>query len=121
MKTKNPIKNKRLLAALRAARVRARFKGTPKRPRLTVKRSLKHLYLQLIDDTAGKTLVAASDFDLEVKPGSQLERAKEVGKLLAERAKAKKIKTAVFDRGSYRYHGLVAALAEGARQGGLNF
>lgn len=120
MKVKNSIEKKRRLAALRAARVRSRTKGTAEQPRLTVKRSLKHLYAQLIDDTVGQTLAAVSDSEIKTK-GTKLEVAKEVGKLLAERAKAKKIKAAVFDRGGYRYHGLVAALADGAREGGLNF
>jgi large subunit ribosomal protein L18 len=120
MKAKNVIQRKRDKAIRRAARVRARICGTPEQPRLSVKRSLRHLYAQMIDDVAGKTLVAASDFDIKTK-GNNLEVAKAIGKLLAERAKEKKIELAVFDRGSYRYHGLVAALADGAREGGLNF
>lgn len=120
MKVKNPIQKKRSLAKLRAARVRSRTKGTAEQPRLTVKRSLKHLYAQLIDDTVGKTLAAVSDSEIKEK-GTKLEIAKEVGKLLASRAKEKKIELVVFDRGGYRYHGLVAALADGAREGGLNF
>jgi len=120
MKAKNPVKKKRELSARRAGRVRARINGTAKQPRLSVKRSLKHLYAQLIDDVAGKTLAAASDFDIKEK-GAKLEVAKEIGKLLAGRAKEKKIELVIFDRGGYRYHGLVAALAEGAREGGLIF
>jgi large subunit ribosomal protein L18 len=120
MKVKNPIKKKRLLASLRAARVRVRIKGTAKTPRLSVKRSLKHIYVQIIDDVAGKTLVAASDFDVKEKKNG-VELAKEVGLVLAAKAQEKGIKTVVFDRGSYRYHGAVAALADGAREGGLIF
>jgi len=120
MKVKNPIQRKRHLAKLRAARVRARIIGNSEQPRLSVKRSLKHLYAQLIDDTAGKTLAAASDFEIKEK-GSNLEVAKEIGKVIAAKAKEKGITLAVFDRGSYRYHGVVAALADGAREGGLNF
>ncbi|HBR80474.1 MAG: 50S ribosomal protein L18 [Candidatus Uhrbacteria bacterium GW2011_GWE2_45_35] len=120
MKVKNLIERKRHLAELRARRVRARVQGTEKIPRLSVKRSLKHVYAQLIDDAAGKTLAAASDFDIKEK-FSGLDLAKEVGKILATRAKEKGIETVVFDRGSYRYHGLVAALADGARENGMNF
>ncbi|MFH1253331.1 MAG: 50S ribosomal protein L18 [Candidatus Uhrbacteria bacterium] len=121
MKVKNPIARKRHLAKLRAQRVRAKITGTEKEPRLTVKRSLKHFYLQLIDDVAGKTLATASDFDFAQKGSGNLEKAKEVGKILAVRAKEKGIEAVVFDRGSYRYHGVVAALADGAREGGLIF
>lgn len=120
MKIKNPVKKKRYLAGLRAGRVRARVRGTAEQPRLSVKRSLKHVYAQLIDDAAGRTLAAVSDFEVKEK-GTNLERAKEVGKLLAARARKKNIASAVFDRGSYRYHGIVAALADGAREGGLRF
>lgn len=120
MKIKNSIKKKRYLAGLRAGRVRARIKGTAEQPRLSVKRSLKHVYAQLIDDVSGRTLVAASDFEVKEK-GTNLEMAKEVGKLIAARAKEKGIASAVFDRGGYRYHGAVAALADGAREGGLRF
>lgn len=120
MKVKNSVKKKRELTMRRAGRVRARMSGSTEQPRLSVKRSLKHLYAQLIDDASGKTLAAASDFDVGQK-GTKLEVAKEVGKILATRAKEKKIELVVFDRGSYRYHGLVAALADGAREGGLIF
>ena len=116
----NAIKNKRAKAARRAHRVRAVIRGTAAMPRLTVKRSAKHIYAQLIDDGAGRTLCAASDRDVkaDVKP---LEAAKAVGVVLAEKAKAAGLTRAVFDRGSYRYHGRVAALADGAREGGLTF
>lgn len=120
MKEKNPIKKKRRLATLRARRVRARITGTAVAPRLSVKKSLKHIYAQLIDDVSGQTLAAASDLDLKEKMGN-LEAAKEIGGLLADRAKEKNITVVVFDRGGCRYHGRIAALAEGARAGGLQF
>ncbi len=107
-------------AKRRAHRTRARISGTATRPRLSVKRSLKHIYCQLIDDTIGKTLSAASDKDVATK-AKPMELAKEVGKKLAEKAISAGIKDVVFDRGAYRYHGRVAALADGAREGGLNF
>ncbi len=93
------------------------------RARLTVHRSSKHIYAQLIDDRKGETLVAASSMekDLRVKSGANIEAAKVVGKLLAERASAKGLKDVVFDRGGYIYHGRIKALAEAAREGGLNF
>ena len=95
------------------------------RPRLSVFRSGRHIYGQIIDDAAGRTLVAASTLDKalrgDVKTGADREAAKRVGMLLAERAKAAGIETVVFDRGGYRYHGRVQALAEGAREGGLAF
>lgn len=109
----------------RHLRVRRKVRGTAERPRLSVYRSLKHIYAQLIDDVQGHTLVAASTLDPELR--GQLEKtgdreaAKAVGKLIAERAKAKDITRVVFDRGGNLYHGRVAALAEGAREGGLEF
>lgn len=106
------------LAKLRAKRTRARISGTKERPRLSVKRSLKHIYAQLIDDKNGITLVSASDKEITTK-GKPVEIAKEVGKKLAEKAVATGLKEAVFDRGAYRYHGRVAALADGAREGGI--
>lgn len=109
---------KRAHAALRAHRTRSHIRGTSQRPRLSVKRSLKHIYAQLIDDDSGKTLAAASD-KLVASSGKPLEIAKEVGKQLATAATAIGIQQAVFDRGAYRYHGRVAALADGAREGGL--
>ncbi len=114
------IQKKRALAGRRAHRTRAVIRGTADRPRLSVFRSLKHISAQLIDDTTGKTLASASDKDVEAK-GKPVETAKAVGVFLAEKAKSAKVTTVVFDRGSYRYHGRVAALAEGARESGLNF
>ena len=106
----------------RHARVRNKISGTPERPRLCVFRSNAHIHVQLIDDVNGKTLVAASTLDKEVKTkASNIEAAKEVGALVAKRATKAGIKTIVFDRGGYQYHGKVKALAEAAREGGLEF
>ena len=106
-------------ARLRAARTRARLHGTGMCPLLSVKRSLKHIYVQLIDDEAGKTLAAASDKDVQTK-GAPLQTAREVGTIIGKKASALGVAKAVFDRGSYRYHGRVAALADGAREAGLS-
>jgi large subunit ribosomal protein L18 len=105
----------------RVARTRARIHGTKARPRLAVRRSLKHIYAQLIDDAAGKTLVSASDREVTSKSAKPLEIAMEVGKVLAGKAKEMKINSAVFDRRDKKYHGRVKALADGAREGGLTF
>jgi large subunit ribosomal protein L18 len=105
----------------RIARVRAKVKGSAERPRLAVRRSLAHIYAQIIDDESGKTLAAASDADVKAKGLKKTEVAAEVGKVLAERAVAKKISSVVFDRRDKRYHGRVKALADGARAGGLAF
>ena len=106
----------------RHKRVRAKISGTAACPRLDVFRSLQHIYAQLIDDVAGVTLVAASTTEKDFTAyGGNVEAARAVGKLLAERAAEKNIKDCVFDRGGYVYHGRVAALAEGACEGGLNF
>lgn len=105
----------------RAARTRAKIRGTAVRPRLSVFRSLQHIAAQLIDDVAGRTIAQASDRELTGTTGRPLERAAAVGKLLAERAMAKKITHVVFDRGSYLFHGRVQAVANGARASGLIF
>ena len=106
----------------RHKRVRAKISGTPECPRLNVFRSEKNIYAQLIDDTKGVTLCAASSVEKDFEgSGSNKEGARKVGKLIAERAKAKGIEDVVFDRGGYIYHGRVQELAEGAREGGLNF
>ena len=105
----------------RATRVRVKVRGTAERPRLSVYRSLRHISAQLIDDVAGKTIVAASDRQLETKGKKPAEVAMLVGAELATRAKTAGITTIVFDRGPYLYHGRVKAVAEGAREGGLNF
>ena len=106
----------------RHKRVRAKISGTPERPRLNVFRSNTNIYAQIIDDVNGVTLVSASTLDKSLEGyGGNAEAAKKVGQLLAERAKDKGITNVVFDRGGYVYHGRVAALAEGAREGGLEF
>ena len=103
-------------------RVRGKVSGTAERPRLCVFRSEKHIYAQIIDDAAGKTLVSASSVEKGFEgPGSNKEGAGQVGKAVAERALKAGIKTVVFDRGGYVYHGRVQELAEGAREGGLEF
>ncbi len=105
----------------RHLRVRERIRGTAQRPRLAVFRSLSNIYAQLIDDAAGKTLATASTLDAKQAAGNKSERAKAAGTLLAERAKAAGVAEAIFDRGGYRYHGRVKALADAARAGGLKF
>ena len=106
----------------RHTRVRGKISGTPECPRLNVFRSEANIYAQVIDDVAGNTLVAASTLDKEIEGnGGNKTAARAVGKLVAERCKAKGIDTVVFDRGGYLYHGRVAELAEGAREGGLEF
>jgi large subunit ribosomal protein L18 len=107
-------------AARRVNRDRAKVSGTTERPRLAVRRSLAHIYAQVIDDTTGKTLAAASDADVKEKL-NKTDMATAVGKLVAERAKAAKVTTVVFDRRDKKFHGRVAALAEGARAAGLIF
>lgn len=102
-------------------RIRARVRGTDIRPRLNVFRSLNHIYAQVIDDIQGRTLVAASTLDKEVGEAPKLTQAQAVGKLVAERAQAAGITKVVFDRGGYLYHGRIKALAESAREGGLDF
>lgn len=105
----------------RAQRTRSRIIGTAERPRLSVHRSLKYVRAQLIDDRAGKTVCAAYDADMDSGVKKGVERARAVGKALAEKAKTAGITKAVFDRGPYEYHGQVKAIAEGAREGGLKF
>ncbi len=106
----------------RHKRVRGKVSGTPERPRLSVYRSENHIYAQIIDDVNGVTLTAASSTEKGFEgSGGNIEAAKKVGQAVAQRAKDKGIDTVVFDRGGYIYHGRVAALAEGAREGGLEF
>ena len=106
----------------RHKRVRAKISGTPERPRLNVFRSASNIYAQVIDDVTGKTLVAASSLEKGFEcEGTKTDAARQVGMMVAERAKAKGIEVVVFDRGGYVYHGRVQALAEGAREGGLQF
>ena len=106
----------------RHKRVRGKISGTPERPRLNVFRSETNIYAQVIDDVNGVTLVSASSLEKEFDgKGGNVEAARKVGQMVAERAKAKGIENVVFDRGGYIYHGRVQALAEGAREGGLKF
>lgn len=114
-----PDKNK--LRKKRHARVRNRISGTAECPRLNIFRSNKNIYAQVIDDVAGVTLASASALDKEISGGTKTETAAAVGKLVAERAAEKGIKKVVFDRGGYLYHGRVQALAEAARENGLEF
>lgn len=119
---KKPDKNTARIT--RHRRIRSRLSGTAERPRLCVFRSNKHIYCQLIDDTAARTLVAASTLDPELKKLGKTwdtDAAKAVGALIAERAKKAGVEAVVFDRGGYIYHGRVAAVAEAAREKGLNF
>ncbi len=103
-------------------RIRRKVKGTPERPRLAVFRSLKHIYAQIIDDRAGRTLVSASSNEKGASSrGGNLAGAREIGRLIAERAREKGITRVVFDRGGYLYHGRIKALAEAAREAGLEF
>jgi large subunit ribosomal protein L18 len=106
-------------------RVRTRVTGTPERPRLCVYRSLGHIYGQVIDDRSGRTIVSASSIDKETKKGlkggGNVASAKAVGKIIADRAKAVGVSKVVFDRGGYKYHGRVKALADAAREAGLQF
>jgi large subunit ribosomal protein L18 len=105
----------------RRRRVRARIRGTAERPRLSVYRSNRGVFAQLIDDDAGRTLASVSWTEPDLRELDSMEQAKRVGQLLAERAKGAGVETCVFDRGGYRFHGRVAAIAEGAREGGLKF
>jgi large subunit ribosomal protein L18 len=105
----------------RRRRVRAKVRGTAARPRLSVYRSNRGVFAQLIDDDAGRTLASVSWTEPELRELASMEQASRAGQLLAERAKQADVETCVFDRGGYRYHGRVAAVAEGAREGGLKF
>ncbi len=103
------------------ARIRAKLSGTTERPRLNVYRSLNHIYAQVIDDQTGQTLVSSSSLQLKLKTGGNVASAKEIGKAVAEKAVEKGIKKVVFDRGGYLYHGRIKALADAAREAGLEF
>jgi len=113
-------KSKNVMRQKRHQRIRNKISGTPDRPRLNVYRSNTAIYAQIIDDTKAVTLVMASSADIKTK-GTMTEKAAAVGKLIAEKALKAKIKDVVFDRGGYQYHGRVKALAEAAREAGLNF
>ena len=118
-------KNRSSARLKRHARMRQHLAGTTQRPRLSVFRSLAEIYAQVIDDSAGNTIVSASSIDQELRAKmkglKKAEQAKLVGKTLAERAKGKGVKVVVFDRGGFKYSGRVKALADGAREGGLEF
>jgi len=103
------------------ARIREKLSGTTERPRLNVYRSLNHIYAQVIDDQKGETLASASSLQMKLKTGGNVAVAKEIGKAVAEKAVAKGIKRVVFDRGGYLYHGRIKALADAAREAGLEF
>jgi large subunit ribosomal protein L18 len=114
-------KSREQLRTARHARIRKRVVGTSDKPRLAVYRSLKHIYAQIIDDSKGHTVAAASSNEKELSAGGNKDGAKAVGTLLAKRAKEAGVSQVIFDRGGFRYHGRVASLAEGAREGGLEF
>ncbi len=116
--------NKKAVARKRRhTRVRKKVSGTTGRPRLVITRSARHMFAQVVDDTTSRTLASASTMekDLRAANGDKSDKAREVGKLVASRAKAAGIETVVFDRGGNKYHGRIAALADGAREGGLEF
>lgn len=116
---------KKALRLKRKKRIRTKISGTPDRPRLTVFRSAKHIYAQLIDDIQGQTLISASTMEKQVrdgqKPEGKVQAAQEIGKLVAKRAMDKGIQAVVFDRNGYKYHGRVKALSDSARETGLDF
>jgi large subunit ribosomal protein L18 len=114
---------KQLLRLRRKAHIRKKVEGSQERPRLSVYRSLNHIYAQVIDDVSGNTLAAASTLSPELKDGKGKKRelAKQVGKLVAKKCQDKQIAAVVFDRNGFMYHGRIAAVAEGAREGGLKF
>ena len=104
----------------RHQRIRLRIAGSPERPRLSVFRSAKYIYAQVIDDTTGRTLAAASSREADLGASTPIDTARAVGRALADRAKAAGVSSVVLDRGGYQYHGRVRSLAEGAREGGLD-
>ena len=115
-------KSKSAARGRRHLRVRKKVSGTPQRPRLVVSRSSRHVFVQIVDDTVGKTVASAStmEADLRTCEGDKTAKARRVGELLAERAKSAGIDAVVFDRGGNKYHGRIAAIADGAREGGLS-
>ncbi len=128
-KTRSRARSGRRLSARSAAqakrhlRVRKKVTGSPQRPRLVVNRSARHMFAQIVDDTAGRTLASASSLDADIRggDGDKTAKARRVGELLARRAAEAGISAVVFDRGGYAYHGRLAALADAAREGGLDF
>ena len=119
------IDDKKRTRQARRKRIRGRIFGTPEKPRLSVFRSSRHIYAQIVDDALGAVLASASTMDKQIREtletGGNRDAAREVGKLLADRALNKKINTVAFDRGGFKYHGRVKALSEAAREGGLKF
>ncbi|GAB5078129.1 50S ribosomal protein L18 [Arthrobacter sp. AD-310] len=115
-------KSKAAARSRRQLRIRKRIAGTPARPRLVVNRSARHVFVQVVDDTIGQTVASAStlEADLRAFDGDKTAKAKRVGELVAERAKAAGVEAVVFDRGGNKYHGRIAAVADGAREGGLS-
>jgi large subunit ribosomal protein L18 len=116
-----PLRQRNVIRQRIHFRIRQKMEGTAARPRLNVYRSLNHIYAQVVDDAKGETLLSASTVQAKIKAGGNVAAAKEVGKLVAERAIEKGIKRVVFDRGGYLYHGRVKALADAAREAGLEF
>jgi large subunit ribosomal protein L18 len=116
-----PLRQRNVIRQRIHFRIRQKMEGTAARPRLNVYRSLNHIYAQVVDDAKGETLLSASTVQAKIKAGGNVAAAKEVGKLVAERAIEKGIKRVVFDRGGYLYHGRVKALADAARESGLEF
>jgi large subunit ribosomal protein L18 len=116
------VRNKQASRTRRHLRVRKQVQGSPVRPRLVVNRSARHIFVQIVDDSIGQTLVSAStmEADLRALDGDKTAKARRVGELVGERAKAAGVEAVVFDRGGNRYHGRVAAIADGAREAGLN-
>jgi large subunit ribosomal protein L18 len=116
------VRNKQASRTRRHLRVRKQVQGSPVRPRLVVNRSARHIFVQIVDDSIGQTLVSAStmEADLRALDGDKTAKARRVGELVGERAKAAGVESVVFDRGGNRYHGRVAAIADGAREAGLN-
>ncbi len=115
------MQSKIVRAEKRQKRIRAKLTGTAESPRLSVHRTNAHVYAQLIDDNKAVTLLGVSEKELGKVTGTKIERARALGVLIAKKAEEKKIKKAIFDKGSFRYHGRVKAFAEGAREGGLQF
>jgi len=116
-----PLRQRNVIRQRVHFRIRQKMRGSAERPRLNVYRSLNHIYAQVIDDSQGVTIVSASTVAAKIKTGGNVASAKEVGKQVAERAKEKGIKKVVFDRGGYLYHGRIKALADAAREAGLEF
>jgi large subunit ribosomal protein L18 len=116
-----PLRQRNVIRKRIHFRIRQKMEGTAQRPRLNVYRSLNHIYAQVIDDAKGETLISASTLSAKMKTGGNVAAAKEVGKLVAERSIDKGIKQVVFDRGGYLYHGRIKALADAAREAGLEF